>query len=220
MKEQHDELPVIIAQTGKLNGSRWVLETKEMLIGRGPECELVIPDRQVSRHHARISRTEAGYVIEDLGSKNGTHVNGVAVREGVILQDGDIIQIALAMKLIYVGTEATIPLKAGDLSEMGLGRLRMDSQAHRIWIGQGEVEPPLSPPQYRLLELLYANPGRVVAREEIIEYVWPEAKGVGVSEQAIDALVRRLRDRLAEYDPDHSYVRTVRGHGFRLENPV
>jgi DNA-binding response OmpR family regulator len=39
-----------------------------------------------------------------------------------------------------------------------------------------------------------------------------------VSEQAIDALVRRLRDRLAELDPDHRYVVTVRGHGFRLEN--
>ena len=220
MKDQPDELPVLIAQTGELNGTRWVLESQELIIGRGAECQLVIPDRQVSRHHARIYRTKGGYVIEDLGSKNGTHVNGISVHEGVILQDGDVIQIALAMKLIYVGTEATIPLKTGDLSEMGLGRLRMDHQAHRVWINQNEIEPPLSPPQYRLLELLYANPGRVVAREEIIEHVWPEAKGVGVSEQAIDALVRRLRDRLAEYDPDHSYVRTVRGHGFRLENPI
>jgi DNA-binding response OmpR family regulator len=52
-----------------------------------------------------------------------------------------------------------------------------------------------------------------------VETVWPEAMGEGVSEQAIDALVRRLRDRLNEIDPEHQYVITVRGHGFRLENP-
>ena len=52
-----------------------------------------------------------------------------------------------------------------------------------------------------------------------METVWPEAMGEGVSEQAIDALVRRLRDRLAETDEDWQYIITVRGHGFRLDNP-
>jgi DNA-binding winged helix-turn-helix (wHTH) protein len=42
---------------------------------------------------------------------------------------------------------------------------------------------------------------------------------VGVSEQALDALIRRLRDRLAAIDPTHTYVVTVRGHGLRLDNP-
>ena len=40
----------------------------------------------------------------------------------------------------------------------------------------------------------------------------------GVSEQSIDALVRRLRERLAEVDPEHQYLVTMRGHGFRFEN--
>jgi DNA-binding response OmpR family regulator len=56
-----------------------------------------------------------------------------------------------------------------------------------------------------------------VDREKIIEAVWPGTDGIGVSEQAIDALVRRLRDRLTELD-EYEYVVTVRGHGFRLEN--
>ena len=55
--------------------------------------------------------------------------------------------------------------------------------------------------------------------EVILPDVWPEALGEGVSEQAIDALVRRLRDRLNEVDPDAQYIVTVRGHGFRLDNP-
>jgi DNA-binding response OmpR family regulator len=103
---------------------------------------------------------------------------------------------------------------------MGLGRLRMDTEAHRVWVVDQEVDPPLSPAQYRLLEILYANPSRVVSRSEIVRHVWSESEEEGVSEQAIDALIRRLRDRLVEYDPDFSYVITIRGHGFRLENPM
>ncbi|MCB0207187.1 MAG: helix-turn-helix domain-containing protein, partial [Anaerolineae bacterium] len=57
----------------------------------------------------------------------------------------------------------------------------------------------------------------VCNRDAIVETVWPGTGGAGVSEQAIDALVRRLRDRLAELD-DYNYVVTVRGHGFRLDN--
>jgi DNA-binding winged helix-turn-helix (wHTH) protein len=219
MRQSLGEQPVLIAQTGELDGSRWTLESERFTIGRSPDCELCIPDRQVSRHHARIRKSIEGFVLEDLKSKNGTHLNGVLITEPVMLQDGDVIQIAVAMRLIYVGTEATIPL-AMDVKQMGLGKLRLDPQAHRIWIGQEEIDPPLSPPQYRLIALLYENPDRIVSREEIVEKVWPDSRGEGVSEQAIDALVRRLRDRLAEYDPKHTYIITVRGHGFRLDNPV
>ena len=72
--------------------------------------------------------------------------------------------------------------------------------------------------QYRLLDLLLSHEGQVVSRDAIVETVWSEDESLGISEQAIDALVRRLRDRIAALDPDHVYIVTVRGHGFRLEN--
>jgi DNA-binding response OmpR family regulator len=50
-----------------------------------------------------------------------------------------------------------------------------------------------------------------------VEHVWLEAERDGVTEQAIDALVRRLRDRLAEIDPEGEYIVTIRGHGFRMD---
>ncbi|NIS81474.1 MAG: hypothetical protein GTO14_15010 [Anaerolineales bacterium] len=103
---------------------------------------------------------------------------------------------------------------------MGLGRLKMDPQAHRVTVGGVEIDPPLSPPQYRLLDLLYRNGDRVVTRDEIAEFVWPGTMGVGVSNQAIDALVRRLRDRIASVEPEKDYIITVRGRGFRLHNPI
>jgi len=96
--------------------------------------------------------------------------------------------------------------------------LVIDNDSRQVWLRGQELEPPLSTQQYRLLHLLYENAGKVITREEIIRVVWPDAVSGGVSEQAIDALVRRLRDRLTDVDPDHQYVMTVRGHGFRLEN--
>ena len=60
----------------------------------------------------------------------------------------------------------------------------------------------------------------MVSRYKIIETVWGEDQAVVVSEQALDALVRRLRDRLGNVDAQHSYIVTVRGHGIRLDNPA
>jgi len=220
MNEGRDEIPLLIVPDGDLQGSRWPLVKDKFLIGRGEECDLVVAERQVSRHHARITRTASGYFLEDLDSKNGTHLNGAAIEKPTQLQDGDDIQIALALKLTFIGSEATLPLSMEEASQLGLGRLRMEVQAHRVWIRDDEIDPPLSPPQFRLLELLYKQPEHVVSRDDIAAYVWPGTEGIGVSDQAIDALVRRLRDRLSEIDHDHDYIITVRGHGFRLDNPA
>ena len=80
-----------------------------------------------------------------------------------------------------------------------------------------ELVPPLSTAQYDFLALLAEEPGRVYSRQEVVAAVWPDVEPEGVSDDAIDALVRRLRQRLAEVDPDQEYIVTVRGYGFRLD---
>ncbi len=185
-----------------------------IVIGRGDDCHVIIDDRQASRHHARITQTQDGYVLEDLGSKNGTFLNGQPLTVPTVLKDGDEIGIAFAARLSFVDAGATAPLLFKE--ELGPA-IRMDTEAKRVWVAGQELDPPLSLAQYRLLELLYDNRSRVVSREEVVSAVWAEDESEGVSEQAIDALARRLRERIAEVDPDHQYVVTVRGHGFRLE---
>jgi hypothetical protein len=215
------DVPILIGQSGPVAGQRWVLSKPTATIGRDPGCDIVIPDRQVSRQHARLRQVDGGFELEDMGSKNGTHVNGAPVVGVMRLQDGDLIQVALVAKLAYVGSEATMPLRIETTPEgdvVSVGRLRLDGAARRVWLNERELDPPLSVPQFRFLELLYQRPGQVCSRDEVIQTVWPEASGAGVSEQAIDALVRRVRDRLAEIDPDFQYIVTVRGHGFRLDN--
>jgi hypothetical protein len=70
------------------DGSRIVLRTETIELGRLPECTIVLSDPNVSRRHAEIRRQGADVVVADLRSTNGTRVNGVPVRERV-LQDGD-----------------------------------------------------------------------------------------------------------------------------------
>jgi len=214
---------MLIAQSGPLAGQRWALTGDSLLIGRDIECDVIIPERQVSRQHARLRRAaQGGFEVEDLNSKNGTYINGQQLHGSQQLVDGDIIQIALAAKLVYVDSEATVPLRLETTPTgqvVSVGRLRLDSAARRVWVGPQEIDPPLSVQQFRFLELLYQHPGQVCSREMIVSTVWDEADSSGVSEQALDALVRRVRDRLAEIDPQHAYVVTVRGHGFRLDNP-
>lgn len=210
------EMPMLLTVEGPNRGSRVLVDEAELILGRGEECDVVIPDRQVSREHARIRLEGEGYVLEDLGSKNGTFVNGQRLSEPHLLQDGDEIQIAFCCKVAFVGAEATAPV----ILEEPLRGLRLDPEGKRVWVGGRELVPPLSLAQYRLLALLYEEPGRVYSRDEIVGAVWPEDEREGISEQAIDALARRLRERLAEVDPDTQYVLTVRGHGFRLEHAI
>ncbi len=219
MKEKSENVPFIVAQGGPLNGQRWAI-SNELLIGRDEACDIVIPERQVSRHHAKLSRTAQGTLLEDLVSKNGTHLNGVLITQPTPLQDGDIIQIALAQVFYYLSSDATLPLEEPTFSAPAPSlALRLDKRSRRVWVRNQEITPPLSPPQYTLLEMLYNNPDQVVSRSNLIEAIWGDKEAVLVSEQALDALIRRLRQRLAEVDPDHKYIQTLRGHGLRLNNP-
>lgn len=220
MQSHIEDYPTIVAQTGPLSGQRWMIQNT-VTFGRDTDCDIVIPSLQVSRFHARISNTAKGILLEDLGSKNGTHHNGRSIRNIVNLEDGDIIQIALAQQFIFLSSDATLPLE-GLFPESNQDiprRLKLDDRSHRVWINGHELLPPLSVSQFQLLEILFKYQSQVVPRGKIIETVWGEEDAVGVTEQALDALVRRLRDRLSAIDPNYHYVITVRGHGLRLDNP-
>ena len=210
-----EEYPMLVAQEGPLSDQRWPL-ARTVVLGRDSGCDIVIPDRQVSRYHARITPTKEGMILEDLGSKNGTHCNGTPLIAPLVLQDGDIVQIALAQKFQYLTSDATMPLTEGPVHS---GRLMVDARSRRVWINQQQLVPPLSAQQFKLLWVLYENQGQVISRADLISAVWGEEQSAGVSDQALDALIRRLRDRLASLDPTHQYIDTVRGHGVRLDNP-
>jgi hypothetical protein len=80
--------------------------TRPLRIGRSPDCDLVLRDSRVSRQHARLHARDGLIVLTDLGSTNGTRVNGQRVRE-VVLGAGD--RISLGDTVLVVGA----PVAAG-----------------------------------------------------------------------------------------------------------
>ena len=211
------DFPVLVAQNGPLTGERWPLD-RPLVIGRESGCEVLIPDRQVSRFHARLTPGASGVVLEDLGSKNGTHYGGARISTPVVLQDGDTFQVAVAQEFQFLSSDATVALETGPLRAT-TGRLLLDIRSRQVWVNQQQMNPPLSALQFHLLWVLYQNQGQVVTRLDLVSEVWGDEQSAGVTDQALDALIRRLRDRLAEMDPSHPYIVTVRGHGLMLENP-
>lgn len=208
------EVAMLLVQEGNSPKTQWPLSKPTMIVGRENDSDIQIDDRQVSRRHAEIIQTDEGYMLRDLGSKNGTYLNGETIsREPRLIRNGDEVGIALCAKLTFIADDATAPIIR---SFRRRPAIRVDQEAKRVWVMDEEINPPLSVAQYNMLELLYENSGKVISRDQIVETVWSAEESEGVSEQAIDALARRLRERIAEVDPDHKYVETVRGHGFRL----
>ena len=79
------------ASVGSLSltdGTRIGIGEEPVTIGRLPECDVVLGDPNVSRRHAEIRRQGTGFIVVDLGSTNGTRVNGAGVKERHLV-DGD-----------------------------------------------------------------------------------------------------------------------------------
>lgn len=212
MSEQK-EAALLVWMDGEEIKGQWSL-AEGATIGRWKDNDIVIDDRWVSRHHAHVQRLDERYLLEDLESKNGTQVNGHRIAGPTALSDGDVIQVTPLVKLVFVDYGSTAPLPEG-LKAPGLA-LTLGTRQVRV---QGHLlEPQLSHAQFTFLALLQEQPGKVYSRDEIIRAVWPEAQAEGVSDEAIDALVRRVRLRLREIDSANEYIVTVRGYGFKLEN--
>jgi len=82
------------------DGTRHVLETERVTLGRQSGCTITIRDTNVSREHAQLRRRPNGWTIRDLGSTNGTKLNGVRVEGEQMLANGDVIMLG-AMKVTF-----------------------------------------------------------------------------------------------------------------------
>jgi hypothetical protein len=81
--------PLVEAVLVLQNGERVVLENDSLKIGRQATCRIVFNDSNVSREHAQMRRTADGWKIFDLGSTNGTKINGIKITEEQLLVNGD-----------------------------------------------------------------------------------------------------------------------------------
>lgn len=95
---------LLVALRGPNTGARFLLDADEVSVGRHPSSDIFLDDVTVSRRHAVFRRGEAGYAVQDVGSLNGTYVNGALV-DSVLLRTGDEVQIG-KFRLVFYSANA------------------------------------------------------------------------------------------------------------------
>ena len=102
----------LIMRSGPTPGAAFTLEGDQMTIGRDSTNEIVINDAEVSRRHARLTFQGGKYVLEDLGSTNGTFVNGQRLAGPRVLKTGEVVsfgeQIVLVFEAVSLDPGATM----------------------------------------------------------------------------------------------------------------
>ena len=113
---------VITCTRGARRGARFEFDQERVTIGRRPDNDLCLDpeeDKKASGHHAEITRDEAGYVLTDLGSTNGTYVHGEAVAGSLRLEDGAKVELGRGGPVIQVRLlpRSDVPDPADDTGE-------------------------------------------------------------------------------------------------------
>jgi hypothetical protein len=198
---------VVITQTGQREVHR--IDRSNMTLGRGADSDLVLTNPRVSRRHAQLTWDGEHFLVQDLGSKNGTRINSSPVAAPTPIADGDILELADS-RLEFQTSPPTVTV----VLEPRTAALSLDLSTHEVRV-RGEPVT-LTPKEYRLLTLLFRRAGAVVNHEEIAAEVWPELGGA-VTEESIAQVVARLRRKVEEEPANPRHVLTVRGFGYRLD---
>ncbi len=87
-----DAATIVIVEPAELAGAAYPVRGS-LTVGRAAGCEITLDDTFISQLHAKISMTESGVVVEDLGSTNGTYLNRKRVTAPVVVAPGDVVQV-------------------------------------------------------------------------------------------------------------------------------
>ncbi len=207
-------LPAALVGQGTPAGIRYLLTDRVTLIGRAEDCAIRVTDPLASRHHAEIRREPWRYVLIDLGSRNGTHVNGELLTAPHQLQHGDLILVATT-PFRFEDPNATVAVPRDALRHAHLP-VWVNTAAGEAYAFGRRIE--LAPKEFTLLALLYERGGAICEKDEIARAVWPEYDGI-VSDYNIETLVSRLRHRLEQAGVPAETVVTVKKRGYRLSLP-
>ncbi len=94
----------LIMRSGPTPGAAFMLEGDQITIGRDPTNSITINDAEISRRHARLSYQGGKYVLEDLGSTNGTFVNGQRLAGPRVLKSGEVVSFGEQIVLVFDST--------------------------------------------------------------------------------------------------------------------
>lgn len=145
-----------------------------------------------------------------------------AIAKGEKPDKNDVLENLIKFDLIKpTGFSFTIPLfeefVQKTVPNISPEKITYDQNSKEIKKGTNIISDLLSPQEYRLLKFLIENEGKIIQREEIISAVWPEAQlADGISDEAIDQMVFRLRKKIEEEPNSPKHIQTVKGRGLRF----
>ena len=91
----------LVMRSGPTIGKTYPLNSQEVTIGRDAVNTIAINDAEISRRHARMEFRGSAYMIQDLGSTNGTFINGTRISEMQVLNPGDTVSFGEGIVLVY-----------------------------------------------------------------------------------------------------------------------
>ena len=199
------------------------VERAPLVIGRDPDCDIRIDSPYVSRQHARIEARDDDLALVDLGSRNGSSVNGTRVAGEVLLTDGDTIAIGDATlrcrftprpseptrTLEYHGAQPVAP----STQDVSADTLQVDASTYEVSVGSQPLTRRLSAQEFQLLSYLYEQRQRVCTRQELGDSIWGKNNW---DPNMLHRLVHRLKEKLEPQPDKPRYVQTVPWVGYRL----
>jgi hypothetical protein len=191
------------------------LERPVYTVGRDPSCTIRLDSLYVSRQHARIEMREGAAVLIDLGSRNGSLVNGERVAGVRELHPGDVINVGdariecLAESAVDSDTRTFTIERPGPPPDL----LRVDAQSYEVMIGDRPLDRRLSAQEFDLLRYLYEHRDRVCQRQEIGDAIWGPGNW---DPNMLHRLVHRLKEKIEPRPEKPRYVQTVPWVGYRV----
>jgi len=172
MEPEQTIVPTLQIVSGPLIGRLFKVDRDLLIIGRNPDCDLVLEPKSVSRRHAAIVRRGSDYLLKDLGSTRGTFVNGQRLTQPVVIRDGCVIQV---------------------------GELQLAFKTHGVQIQEGEDDQSTI---FAAIDLTTANDRSVsvVKPEEKLRALQQISQAFG-STLVISELLEKVLDSLFEIFP-------------------
>ena len=103
------------------------------------------------------------------------------------------------------------------MKQSGSEAIQYDAVSNEIRKGDVILSDSLTSSEFKLLKFLLESPDKIIEREEIIKSVWSDAKSTeGVTDQALDQLIFRLRKKIEDDPNNPTHIQTLKGRGFRF----
>ena len=196
------------------------IDALSVIAGNSDAVDIKLENRFVSRRHFQVRFDSDVFYLSDLGSTNGTYLNGNKLNpnEDHILRDGDMIGLGVdEVILIFSGPVGTVRIDTAVIARASRGDdgdLVVDSSSRDVWVRDKKL-PSLPRKEFDILECLFQNRGQAVSRDDIAAAGWPERPD-DVPNADIDQYIRRLRRKIEENPSKPEIILTRHGYGYTI----